>query len=93
MTDKLLFLGQRQLTKSRKIVIVPERYKMVFFALVAQLAEHIHGKDKVISSILIEGSVYPERITAGKSAALRASDRGWLLFGMMLRWISGASCV
>ena len=24
-------------------------------ALVAQLAEHIHGKDKVISSILIEG--------------------------------------
>gem|GEM_PF-5934470 len=28
-----------------------------FHALVAQLAEHIHGKDKVISSILIEGWV------------------------------------
>ena len=25
-------------------------------ALIAQLAEHIHGKDEVISSILIEGS-------------------------------------
>ena len=31
---------------------------MVLFALVAQLAEHIHGKDKVISSILIEGYVF-----------------------------------
>lgn len=27
-----------------------------FYALIAQLAEHIHGKDEVISSILIEGS-------------------------------------
>ena len=26
------------------------------YALIAQLAEHIHGKDEVISSILIEGS-------------------------------------
>ena len=30
---------------------------MLYYALVAQLAEHIHGKDKVISSILIEGSL------------------------------------
>ena len=26
-----------------------------WYALVAQLAEHIHGKDKVTSSILVEG--------------------------------------
>ena len=36
-------------------VIFPAPCKMVIYALVAQLAEHIHGKDKVISSILIEG--------------------------------------
>ena len=31
---------------------------MEYCALVAQLAEHIHGKDKVISSILIEGYAF-----------------------------------
>ena len=36
---------------------------MAICALVAQLAEHIHGKDKVISSILIEGLVF----TVGKT--------------------------
>ena len=49
---------------------------MEYCALVAQLAEHIHGKDKVISSILIEGCVFAVGKTRGKSAALRASDRG-----------------
>ena len=43
------------LTKLHITAIVPERCKMAYCALVAQLAEHIHGKDKVISSILIEG--------------------------------------
>ena len=49
---------------------------MAYCALVAQLAEHIHGKDKVISSILIEGSAFAVGKTSCKSAALRASDRG-----------------
>jgi hypothetical protein len=49
---------------------------MEYCALVAQLAEHIHGKDKVISSILIEGCVFAVGKTRCKSAALRASDRG-----------------
>ena len=55
---------------------------MDYYALVAQLAEHIHGKDKVISSILIEGSVYPERITCLQvsGAAERLSDRGQVCF-------------
>ena len=43
------------LTKIQIPVILPARCKMAICALVAQLAEHIHGKDKVISSILIEG--------------------------------------
>ena len=41
------------------IAILPEHCNMAIYALVAQLAEHIHGKDKVISSILIEGWIYP----------------------------------
>ena len=44
------------LTKIPKIAIVSlNDVKSAYCALVAQLAEHIHGKDKVISSILIEG--------------------------------------
>ena len=46
------------LTKPVQIVILPKPCNMEFYALVAQLAEHIHGKDKVISSILIEGYVF-----------------------------------
>ena len=46
------------LTKINLIDIFPEHNKLAYCALVAQLAEHIHGKDKVISSILIEGYVF-----------------------------------
>ena len=42
---------------------------MVFCALVAQLAEHIHGKDKVTSSILVEGSVFAAGRIILRSAA------------------------
>ena len=58
------------------ILAEPREVRWGVYALVAQLAEHIHGKDKVISSILIEGYDYPERITRRKSAALHLSDRG-----------------
>ena len=33
------------------------RFNGRYYALIAQLAERIHGKDEVISSILIEGYV------------------------------------
>ena len=32
---------------------------MMNYAVVAQLVEHLHGKEKVIGSILINGSVPP----------------------------------
>ena len=41
----------------RKFAVVSSKNHPVGdIALIAQLAEHIHGKDEVISSILIEGS-------------------------------------
>ena len=70
------FFYQTRLTKSRNFAIVPKRCKMVFYALVAQLAEHIHGKDKVTSSILVEGWVFTIGKTVCKPAALRLSGRG-----------------
>ena len=54
----------------------PYLVKSAYYALVAQLAEHIHGKDKVISSILIEGYVLARATQGFKSAALRLSDQG-----------------
>ena len=46
----------------------------MYYALVAQLAEHIHGKDKVISSILIEGYILSLEGRTCKSAALCVAD-------------------
>ena len=62
------------LTKIFKIAILPKHCTIRYCALIAQLAEHIHGKDKVISSILIEGYVFTKGKTVHKPAALRLSD-------------------
>jgi hypothetical protein len=44
-------------SKMRKFAVVSSKnHPVEDIALIAQLAEHIHGKDEVISSILIEGS-------------------------------------
>jgi hypothetical protein len=45
-------------SKMRKFAVVSSKTtRSGDIALIAQLAEHIHGKDEVISSILIEGFV------------------------------------
>ena len=58
----MLFLRFFAETRSKGVDEIPQYcyfnktlYNRRDNALVAQLAEHIHGKDKVISSILIEG--------------------------------------
>ena len=68
------------MTKLNNIAILPKRYKLAYFALVAQLAEHIHGKDKVISSILIEGWVLAWGKIYSKSAEVkiwRVRNKWW----------------
>ena len=45
----------RKLPQNLKSVFTQPVWGVAFYALIAQLAEHIHGKDEVISSILIEG--------------------------------------
>ena len=57
------------------------------FALVAQLAEHIHGKDKVISSILIEGSPIIKKqsfLIIGGGVLLRKTPEIFMIHGGVL---------
>ena len=51
------------------------------FALVAQLAEHIHGKDKVISSILIEGYVFARAKQSASQRRFARQIEGYVFAG------------
>ena len=49
-------MAEHQLPKLIARVRFPSPAPISYYALIAQQAERIHGKDEVISSILIEGS-------------------------------------